>query len=58
MYDLNSDPGELNNLADEQSDRADTLQGQLFGHFKAIGHDLTGRDWEVGLNPVYPSQAP
>ena len=58
LYDLNADPGELKNLADEQPDRADKLQEQLFGHFKAIGHDLTGRDWKVGLNPVYPSQAP
>ena len=25
-------------------------------HFEAIGHDLTARKWETGLNPVYASQ--
>jgi len=32
------------------------LQAKLFAHFKSIGHDLTARKWETGLNPVYSSQ--
>ena len=58
LYDLKNDPGERTNLADEHSDKADELQQHLFAHFKSIGHDLTARKWKVGLNPVYPSQAP
>ena len=58
LYDLNNDPGELSNLANAHTEHADKLQRQLFGHFKAIGHDLTARDWKVGINPVYPSQTP
>jgi arylsulfatase A-like enzyme len=58
LYDLNKDPGERTNLANEQTKRADDLQRQLFGHFEVIGHDLNSRDWNVGLNPVYPSQTP
>ena len=58
LFDLNSDPNERTNLADAQSELADSLQRQLFAHFKSIGHDLTAQDWKVGLNPVYPSQAP
>lgn len=57
LYDLNHDPHELQNRAGEYPHRADELERRLFAHFKLIGHDLTARRWEVGLNPVYPSQA-
>jgi arylsulfatase A-like enzyme len=57
LYDLNADPGEAKNLADAEPRRADELERKLFAHFKSIGHDLTARRWETGLNPVYPSQA-
>jgi len=57
LYDLNTDPGETKNLAEAELERADALQKRLFDHFRSIGHDLTSRRWEVGLNPVYDSQA-
>jgi choline-sulfatase len=56
LYDLNRDPGEARNLADAEPARAAGLERKLFGHFTAIGHDLNARRWEIGLNPVYPSQ--
>lgn len=56
LYDLAADPGETRNLAANDPARADELERMLFAHFQKIGHDLTARRWEVGLNPVYPSQ--
>lgn len=56
LFDLNADPGETKNLAAADPARADELQRRVFAHFAAIGHDLTARRWEPGLNPVYPSQ--
>jgi arylsulfatase A-like enzyme len=56
LYDLNADPGELRDLAATEKVRADELQRKVFAHFAAIGHDLTARRWETGLNPVYASQ--
>ncbi|MFO0865756.1 MAG: sulfatase [Gemmataceae bacterium] len=56
LYDLSSDPGESKDLAKAESARADALERRLFQHYKNIGHDLTARRWEIGLNPVYPSQ--
>lgn len=57
LYDLSADPAETRNRAADEPQRADELQRRLFEHFKAIGHDLTAREWKVGLNPVYDSQA-
>jgi choline-sulfatase len=56
LYDLESDPGETKNRAEAEPERAKELERKLFAHFRAIGHDLTNRRWERGLNPVYPSQ--
>jgi len=56
LYNLRSDPKETHDLAGVEKARADELERKVFDHFKAIGHDLTARKWEVGLNPVYPSQ--
>jgi arylsulfatase A-like enzyme len=56
LYDLNTDPGETRNLAATDPARADDLQRRVFAHFRHLGHDLTDRRWEPGLNPVYPSQ--
>lgn len=56
LYDLKADPHERRDRAAEQPGRADELQRRLFAHFAGIGHDLTKREWKVGLNPVYPSQ--
>jgi arylsulfatase A-like enzyme len=56
LFDLNADPGETTNLAAAEPGRADDLRRRLFAHFAALGHDLTARRWEPGLNPVYPSQ--
>lgn len=56
LYYLRADPGETNDLAASEPQRADVLQRRLYAHFKAIGHDLTARRWTPGLNPVYPSQ--
>ncbi len=58
LYDLNADPAELTNLAEPEGKRVDKMQRQLFAYFKSIGHDLKAREWKVGMNPVYPSQAP
>lgn len=57
LYDLNADPGETRDRAAEEQRRADELQERLFAHFRAIGHDLSAREWKTGLNPVYNSQA-
>lgn len=57
LYHLPTDPGERTNRAAPDAARADALQEKLFAHFRAIGHDLAARRWEVGLNPVYNSQA-
>lgn len=57
LYDLNTDPGETADRAAADPTRADELERRLFAHFKSIGHDLTAREWKVGLNPVYNSQA-
>lgn len=56
LYDLTADPHETKNLAAAEPRRADDLERRLFAHFAAIGHDLTARRWEVGMNPVYASQ--
>jgi choline-sulfatase len=58
LYDLNADPGETDDRSAAEPARAEELQRRLFAHFAAIGHDLTARKWEVGLNPAYPSQGP
>ena len=57
LYNLNDDPGELNNLVEKNPEKARELEIRLFEHFVAIGHDLKARQWPIGLNPVYPSQA-
>jgi len=57
LYDLTADPGETTDRAAADPRRADELEGRLFAHFKLIGHDLAAREWKVGLNPVYNSQA-
>ncbi len=57
LYDLNTDPHETRNLAQAEPKRARTLEEKVFAHFKSIGHDLTRHSWEIGLNPVYQSQA-
>lgn len=56
LYDLNTDPRELRDVSATEKGRADELQRRLFAHFARIGHDLTARRWETGLNPVYASQ--
>jgi arylsulfatase A-like enzyme len=56
LYDLKRDPAETKNLAGAEPERADELERKLFAYFKSIGHDLTSKRWEVGLNPVYTSQ--
>ncbi len=57
LYNLMDDPGETKNLVEQEARRAYELEQRLFYHFKAMGHDLDSRRWEVGLNPVYESQA-
>jgi choline-sulfatase len=57
LYNLANDPGETNNLIREEPKLARELEERLFDHFASIGHDLSGRNWETGLNPVYNSQA-
>ncbi|MEI8381997.1 MAG: sulfatase [Planctomycetota bacterium] len=57
LFDLEIDPGETINVADSQSSLADDLERRLRAHFQSIGCDLSTRQWQTGLNPVYPSQA-
>jgi choline-sulfatase len=57
LYNLKNDPAETVNLVEKEPKLAYELEQKLFGHFKSIGHDLTARRWETGLNPVYDSQA-
>jgi arylsulfatase A-like enzyme len=56
LYNLERDPGEQDDVAGSHRELADQLERRLFDHFRSIGHDLTMREWKVGLNPVYPSQ--
>jgi arylsulfatase A-like enzyme len=56
LYHLPSDPGEAHDLASSQPERAAEVEERLLAHYRSIGHDLTSRSWNVGLNPVYPSQ--
>lgn len=56
LYHLVDDPAELHDRAATEKQVADDLERRLFAHFKSIGHDLTLRRWDVGLNPVYNSQ--
>ena len=42
---------------DQEPRRAYELEQRIFAHFKSIGHDLDGKQWIPGLNPVYDSQA-
>jgi len=56
LYNLNTDPGETKNLIDVEPKRAYELEQKLFAYFKSIGHDLTARQWEPGMSPVYDSQ--
>ena len=56
LYDLNTDPHETKNVAATERPRADELERKLFAHFASIGHDLSARRWEPGMNPVYASQ--
>lgn len=58
LFDLNTDPHERDNQASVNTVRADELERRLFAHFVHIGHDLMARQWNIGLNPVYSSQAP
>jgi arylsulfatase A-like enzyme len=57
LYNLKADPKETVNLVEKEPRRAYELEQQLFARFKAIGHDLTAKQWIPGLNPVYDSQA-
>jgi arylsulfatase A-like enzyme len=56
LYDLQSDPGEQDDRASRDPALVRDLEKKVYGHWKSLGHDLTKRDWKVGLNPVYPSQ--
>ena len=58
LFHLPSDPGEQNDRSRTELDKLTELREQLYAHFRAIGHGLEERRWEVGLNPVYDSQAP
>lgn len=57
LYDLSQDPGEQHDRAAAEPARADELFRRLHAHYRGLGHDLTARRWQTGLNPVYPSQA-
>jgi hypothetical protein len=57
LYDLRDDPGEIMNLVETRPDIAKRLEEKLFDHYGSIGHDLGTKRWEIGLNPVYSSQA-
>lgn len=57
LFNLKNDPNETTNLVDLHPDKARELEVKLFRHFISIGHDLKARQWPMGLNPVYPSQA-
>jgi arylsulfatase A-like enzyme len=55
LYNIKDDPQELNNLADKEPEISAELQQRLFDHIKQMGQDPT-KKWEVGCNPVYPTQ--
>lgn len=58
LYDLNSDPAERLNVADQQPAIADELEAKIFDHYRSIGHDLKARSWQPGYNPVYSFPKP
>lgn len=57
LFDLTADPGETRNLCAAEPRRTEELRRLLYRQFRDIGADLESRRWEVGLNPVYNSQA-
>lgn len=56
LFHLETDAIEAHDLAKSDPRRADELERRLFDYFRSIGHDLTRRTWDIGLNPVYPMQ--
>ena len=56
LFDLNTDPLELVDVAAQHPQRADELERRLFEFYRRLGHDLQARTWRPGLNPVYDSQ--
>jgi hypothetical protein len=44
------------NVAAVENKRTDELERKPFACFASIGHDLTVRRWEMGMNPVYVAQ--
>jgi arylsulfatase A-like enzyme len=56
LYNLKTDPGETTNLVDKEPRLAYELEQKVFAHFKSLGHDLSARRWETGMNPVYDIQ--
>lgn len=58
LFDLTRDPGETHNRLADRPQLAAELENRLIAHYRELGHDFTAERWEVGLNPVYDSQAP
>lgn len=56
LFNLKQDPTEALNLINHHPEIANDLENKLYAHFKKLGHDLTQRRWQIGLNPVYASQ--
>lgn len=56
LYQLASDPRELNDLSQEQPARCKALEAKLRARFLKLGQDFDAQTWRVGLNPVYKMQ--
>jgi len=55
MYDLTNDPGETKNLIDVNQTKAYELEQKLLKHLMLLNQSIYTQ-WEIGCNPVYPTQ--
>ena len=55
LYDMNADPQEMRNVADENSNITAALAKRVREHVEATGQQIAG-PWNVGCVPVYADQ--
>lgn len=55
LYNLNADPGEINNIADQNTDKTATIEQKVRNVFEPLGQDFS-KLWSVGCVPVYGDQ--
>jgi arylsulfatase A-like enzyme len=54
LYNLNDDPGELNNLVDKEPKRAYEMEQMVYKHLKEM--NAANGPWTLGCSPAYANQ--